>query len=34
MIPPDRLSQFYLACMSGALLVMLIIVVMQDMGAL
>lgn len=32
MIPPDRLSQF--ACMSGALLVMLIIVVMQDMGAL
>ena len=30
----DRVSQFYIACMAGALLVMLIIVVMQSMGAL
>lgn len=34
MIPSDRLSQFYLACLAGALLVMVGIVVLHSVGAL
>lgn len=34
MIPSDRLSQFYLACMAGALLVMVGVVALHYVGGL